>query len=357
MNMKVSFLALLNRTLRGFGKNPEMKWVDPAVREIFPSTTTRYDSAIFLDDHLDKITGSAFGDVEKQISKIKEIKKVQPPIYMLNIKNCFATEKYIFSGARSKIFNVKLKDKFLFNKEFPAVDCLVALPTSFLGCNFFGHWLRDDCATELLAMEHGETYWLDTPAWPDKTVYQDLFGQTIRRGTGRFFRELILFDDVGQNPHKIDRFRRLRDRLRSTRAAANPELVYLRRGRGGSARNLVNEEALLALMRRLGATVVEPEVDADALISSCLGARIVISIEGSQLSHALYTLRDNGGLLVVQPPDRFYTSHRDWSAEMDFVFAFVVGDPTKGGFLVDLADLEKTLTLLTRRLDQRAAGV
>lgn len=355
MHWHVSALMLANKLQKAIGLNPELTWSDSGVREERAASVSHYRSAVFLDGQIDKILGCPFGQLKPQVEKMFEFDSLQRPILSVTLKNCYVIEKYILTGRKSKTLNVKYKEEFPIHGEFLEIAEPAVAASSFLGVNFFGHWLRDDCATEVMAHEAGEVYWIDTPEWPDKAAYQAAFGQTPRQANGRLFRQLTLFDDVGQNPHKAARFRELRARLRATRPAANPDIVYLRRGAGGAARTLVNEAEVLALMERLGATIIEPENNADALISACLGARIVVSIEGSQLSHALHTLRDNGGLLVIQPPDRFYGSHRDWSAELDMTFGFVVADPAEGGFSVDLDDLERTLAMVSARIDTCAA--
>ena len=84
-----------------------------------------------------------------------------------------------------------------------------------------------------------------------------------------------------------------------------------------------------ALARR-GAVVVEAEkLSVPQLITQLFGARIIISIEGSQLSHALYTLCDESGIVVIQPPDRFFNSHMDWARSLNVRYGDCSGRTTR----------------------------
>ena len=88
------------------------------------------------------------------------------------------------------------------------------MPNSMHGLRYFGHWLRDDCATYEL-LDHGTTrVLLGLPDWPDRRVYEHAFGQRWT-GTGPFHaRKLSLYRDIGNNLHKAQRHRVLRERLR-----------------------------------------------------------------------------------------------------------------------------------------------
>src|SRR6185295_7631888 len=95
----------------------------------------------------------------------------------------------------------------------------VALRSSYIGCYFFGHWLRDDCATHLLAERFGAPKSMPTPTWPDRDGYLKLFGQSYGRLYRAYVRQLVLFDDIHQNANKAERFRTLRSRVAEGRSS------------------------------------------------------------------------------------------------------------------------------------------
>src|SRR5262245_64822203 len=114
---------------------------------------------------------------------------------------------------------------------------------------------------------------------------------------------------------------------------------------------LRNEPKIIDALASRGAVVAQAEaLAAPELIAKLFGARIIISVEGSQLSHALYTLRERGGLLVIQPPDRFFNSHMDWARALGIRYAFVVGEQRGAGFHIPVDDLLRTTDKLEAEL-------
>lgn len=228
-----------------------------------------------------------------------------------------------------------------------------ALRSSFVGVHFFGHWLRDDTATHLLAETYGPVLAMRTPDWPDKPAYRALIGNDyVETGHARIGK-LHIFDDIGQNDHKAARFRQLRARFADRAVSLPPSshVVYVARGPGAKARNLINEDVLIKALAARGVAILRAEDTAvDTVVSTLQGARILVSVEGSQLSHGLLTLADKAGILAIQPPDAFFNPHMDWSHALDMHYAVVVGTPANGGFKVTEADLFGTLDLLDRAI-------
>ena len=70
---------------------------------------------------------------------------------------------------------------------------------------------------------------------------------------------------------------------------------------------------------------------------------MVISVEGSHISHVVYSMSRDGLLTVLQPPDRFAMAFKEFTDCIGLRFGFVVGDPTEGGFSVDLDTLRRFL--------------
>jgi capsular polysaccharide biosynthesis protein len=123
------------------------------------------------------------------------------------------------------------------------------------------------------------------------------------------------------------------------------------RGTGGKQRTLVNEEEIVNALMRRGVVIMQAEtLSVPELIMELFGARIIISVEGSQLSHALFTLREEGGVLAIQPPDRFFNSHRDWVYALNMHYGIVVGEQRKLGFYLPTDDLLRTIDLMNAQL-------
>ena len=72
----------------------------------------------------------------------------------------------------------------------------------------------------------------------------------------------------------------------------------------------------------------------------------MVGVEGSQFSHAIYTVADNGAFLVLQPPDRFSMAYKEYTDRVGLTYAFVVGTPDEDGFRVETDRLQRMLDRL-----------
>jgi len=225
------------------------------------------------------------------------------------------------------------------------------LVTSTEGSHFFGPYLQCDLPLELIFPGHPAQRAMLTKPYEHAPGYRQLLGlpsvPLMRRA---FVRRLTLFVDFAQNTHKIARYHALRAALRSRvdRSRANPPAgVYLKRGRTGEPRMLANEDALSEFLAARGFDVVEPaRLTAAEVAARTLDAPVVVSVEGSHLSHVIFSMADRGTMLVLQPHDRFAMPYKEFTDAVGMRFAFVVGRPAADGFAIDLDDLAATLDLI-----------
>ncbi|HMO06059.1 MAG TPA: glycosyltransferase 61 family protein [Paracoccaceae bacterium] len=217
------------------------------------------------------------------------------------------------------------------------------LVSCFAGSHYFGNFISDALTLELLPEAPQERVVMRTKAYVHEPGYRALLGlprprQLDHARIGR----LTLYEDFAQNSSKARRYRALRARLRAALGdgpAAGP-LVYLKRGATGEPRRVLNEAALEAMLAGMGFVTVEPAaLEPDEIARRSLGARLVVSVEGSHISHVLYSLADDGALLVLQPPDRMAMHYKALTDCLGQRFGFVVGLPGAGGFTVDLPEL------------------
>lgn len=221
------------------------------------------------------------------------------------------------------------------------------MATSFLGTKYFGHWLRDDVTRYYLAQNYGTVLSHPTPHWPDKATYASLFSQTWADTHHAHIDALTVFEDFSQNSLKRKRYEACRALLRTRVSAANPgALVYLSRGSTGVARPVSGEDALIEQLSKRGFTILSMEnYDLGTLLSQLLDARLVVTVEGSQQNHALYTLANSGGLLTLQLPDRFNNHPQDWCECLGLKYGYMVGQKTNTGTAFDLDTLLRTVDL------------
>lgn len=216
------------------------------------------------------------------------------------------------------------------------------------GNKYFGSWLMDDCVTYPLACAEGMPFttmmaykWRHTPG------YQDWLGVKPAHINNAFFRELVIFDDRGQNRQKHLRFRDMNDRLLSHVKASSHPGVFILRGKTGDLRLLHNELELAEYLRdRRGFRILDHEkADVPTIVAACAGAQTVVGVEGSHLIHGILALKPGGSILTLQPPDRFVCAYKYQADREHQNFGFVVGRPERKGFRIDPEEVERTLDL------------
>lgn len=322
-----------------------------SVDELHPAETIAGPACIALPGQYERVRACPYGiDTAKEIAELQGAPRRIGPTLRYALVNVLVSHGIIYGRGQRKLFNYEIR---LDQAELPWAEYdEAALRSSYIGCHFFGHWLRDDCATHFLAEQSGTAMSMPTPPWPDRASYLSLFGQSYAELDRSHVRRLILFDDISQNAHKVKRWRALRARVAKNRVSGTTgRIIYLMRGAGGKQRSLLNEAEIVEALTRQGAVIVRAEsLSVPELISELAGARIVVSVEGSQLSHALYTLSEGAGLLVVQEPYRFFNPHVDWARPLNVRYGIVVSEQRELGFYLPVADLLHTIDLMDAEL-------
>ena len=225
------------------------------------------------------------------------------------------------------------------------------LVTTWGGSHFFGALLLDDFVFELNADDPENNIRMSTKPYEHEAAYRKLLGlnhssliEYARVG------RLTLYSEPYNNSFRANRYRILRGRLREnmgggvTHAATG---VYLKRGRTGEGRLIDNEEAIETYLERNGFDIVEPAaLTVEEIVRRTMDAPVVISVEGSHISHILFTIADEGTLVVLQPPGRFSTVYKEFTDCMGMRFAFIVGLESSGGFTVPLDEMKRVLDLI-----------
>jgi hypothetical protein len=212
----------------------------------------------------------------------------------------------------------------------------------------------DDCVAYPLAMAEGIPVTTDQPMAafaPGReghtSGYEQRLGMKPHRLHSAFFRELVIFDDVGQNRSKRERFRVLGQKLLAPLQVKPHPGVFIIRGKTGERRILKNEMELAEQLRdRRGFRIVDIRTaDVATLIEACAGARVVVGVEGSQLIHGMVLRPPGGAVLTLQPPKRFCPILKDLTDRDEQHFGFVIGTPDGDDLYVDRDEVERTLDL------------
>jgi hypothetical protein len=223
-----------------------------------------------------------------------------------------------------------------------------AIAGSQLGLLYFGHWLRDDAALSELGRDFGDTISPSPPDWPNVDGYVDLLELTWRRAESVVCRKLVLFDDEEYTISKGERLKTLRARVRAKLQPLRPGArVYIWRGASDDrARRLANEADVASLLEREGFRILDPLSERVERIAEVLfDAELVVSPEGSNLSHACFLMRDGGGVLAITSPERFNSSHKRWTDLLGMKYGFLVTNTRDDGGHADLDALRRSIAL------------
>ncbi len=267
------------------------------------------------------------------------------------IKNVELVDAWLYAGPAKSLSGFGA-ERWL-HRDLPQRQVFdqAALVTNFSGSHFFGNRLLDDFPLALLADPSLPPVAMVTRPYGHEAGYRALCGLAgdapIRRAS---VRELVVYEDFAQNSSKAERYRELRRRVRASlggTVAAAPPGVFIRRGPDGEPRHLLNTAQVEATLAAAGFSIIDTtQLSAREIAERSLNARIVVGVEGSHFSHAIYTAADQATFFVLQPPDRFAMAYKEYTDRMDMRFAFLVGRPGEGGFTIDLDELHRMLDLL-----------
>jgi capsular polysaccharide biosynthesis protein len=161
-----------------------------------------------------------------------------------------------------------------------------------------------------------------------------------------------MVDDRGYNPGRMERFRRVRARLRDAVNGGGPQRVFIRRGGLAAGRHLLNEDEVIAALAARGFAIVAPEeLPARAVATTLRDARLVVGVEGSALSHANAVVGDGACVFAIQSPTSFNSIHRLATADAGLRFAFSVGDVRNGeAFTMPVERLARAIDMVEETL-------
>lgn len=313
--------------------------------DIAPVETTVSLPAYCLPGQLDRVTGWAFANEHPRKLMEGGLAVQHGATRGFLLEDAFLIDGVLYKGdackhlmrRRHRVPELRVEREI----QRAAMFCSEA------GNAYFGQWLIDDCPTYPLAAAEAEPVTTNQPLTEHTLGYEDWLGMKPTRLGGAHFRELVIFDDMGQNQNKRQRFRALGGKLLSHVEVASHPGVFILRGMTGQRRVLKNELELAERLRdQRGFRILEPpKLDVPGIVKACAGAKVVIGVEGSGLIHGALTVQPGAAIVTLQPPQRFVTV---FSQLIDGLhFGFVVGTPDGGeDFRVDPTEVERTLDLL-----------
>jgi hypothetical protein len=314
--------------------------------EIAPGETVTTPRAHYLPDQLERVTGWAFAGEHPRREMEGGLRVHHAPTRGFLLENAWLMDGVLHKD--TAVAHLAPRSEMLPPLRAEAEVDRGAVFCTPGGNKYFGQWLMDDCPTYELARSEGVPVTTDQSLNAHAPGYEDWLEMKPSRLRTAFFRELVIFEDVGQNRHKHMRFRKMSEKLASRVDAKPHPGVFILRGRTGERRLLRNElELARHLQERRGFRVLDPtKADVPTLVKTCAGAKTVMGVEGSGLMHGILVLPPGGSIVALQPPNRFVGLYKHLTDRDHQNFGFVVGKPDDSDFYIDPDEVERTLDLL-----------
>jgi hypothetical protein len=280
---------------------------------------------------------------EVELSRLAEGTRMHGPTMAYRIDDAVMAQGAVYFRRGYDVINKRLKRLLLPRKMNHFREALLC--TNHVVERYFGHWLLDGLALELLAAERAVLglkfsgrLWLHEPG------YRQLCGLEISRADYACIDRLWVVDDRGLNNSWISRVTELRRRVRSEVPPGGGKLVMLARGSLGVKRNLINSAEVSEALDRLGFAIIDPETEKPSSLAAKLSnAEIGITIEGSVQSHFMIAMPSGSTVLAIQPPARFNSIHKGYADAIGLNWGFVVADPHADGFHLPIDRLLRLL--------------
>lgn len=331
----------LARPLPDFWQAAEEVWT------LEPGEEHAYPAAIFLPGQLDRIERTVFDDHPATLHAFTSgDSRDLGPTLAARFRDVTLFDGVLYKG--SAVHHLRARQRRLPLTRISGPDLSGSLYDSWIGLRYFGNWLMDDCETYRLAEQVGRPVTIRPDSSGHRADYEARLSMAPQRVQSAHFDELVLFRDLSNNAGRRARAADRRRRLTTGVDVTPHPGVFLLRGSTGDPRLLKNESALAErLWERRGIAAFNAETrDVEGLIKACAGARLVIGVEGSQLTHALAAMAPGGTMVGLFPPDRVTAAMKLMTDRLDMHFALVIGAGGADGFTVDADEVEATLDLL-----------
>lgn len=311
--------------------------------EIAPAQTKPASPALYDPAELDHVQGTWSGttiaaEVDKLVSPVQSHAATRGFL----LKNVDVVDGYLY-GRRWKLRLMPVRPPVW--AAAPEVRMAHGtLACTWSGNMWFGHWVTDDLTLYLAAAEVGAPFTLERKPYQHEPQYRELLDipdAPLRRA---HFDEMIVLEDFAQNDYKRRRYELLRSRLRAHLPRRGSDYVFLRRGSSGERRSLVNSVEVESFLSSQGFAIVDPEALQPVEVAArLLHARVVLSVEGSHLAHALLAASQGAILCCIQPPGRFNNIYRGHTECLNMGYAIIVARPSESGFRVELDSIKRIL--------------
>ncbi len=289
------------------------------------------DPVTTMSAELDRITNANLVHAECSVVHLKNV----------GIYNGFlCNNKYMLRFPCKVMWNVQL--------GFSRVPMI---PSCLLSQKYFGHSVHDDLSGAYLAEGMNVQFVLPYKLnYAHILQYIDAIQCSIELFHQRFYKELCISIDYSQNSHKASRYEQIRVDIRKKYNDPERKIVagvYIKRGKTGVSRRLLNEDCLIEFLKLMNWVVIEPEAMTVAqIMCQLIDCENMMAVEGSAVSHALMSIRRGGNLIVLQPPRRFGSVLKGIMNAIGVKFGFYVcaeGREPDSFYIDDFSSLQKLI--------------
>lgn len=324
--------------------------------EIAPGNTTIVPKAYFLQGQLDRVIDTAVtGDPNLLMPGGN--KKVHAPTRAYQLKDVWMLNGNAYKGLNQLMFHPRhqMPTKKIY---FPPVKVDTEINNAsiyhtFDGFKAFGVWLSDDCTNYRLAESEGVPVTSNIFASPHMLEYESLLEMKPVRTNAAYLKNAVFFnDDWDNNTSKHERFTANRNLLLSKFPGSEHPGVFILRRNSGNTRVMLNEiEIAEQLSTKYGFKIMDvTKHSVSEILSACVGAKILVGVEGSHLMHGLMVLQPGASVLTLQPPNRFCGVLKMTTDMENIHYGFVVGILKEESFYINLEEVERTIDLLPTKL-------
>jgi hypothetical protein len=317
--------------------------------ELAPACERMQPSAICLPDEFDRVQAvEEANTVPMDLDRLGEGSRRHGPTVAYRIDGAVLAQGTLYCGSGYQVIRSGSKRLRLNRNQDHLAE--MQLCSNYVIERYFGHWMADGLALELLAAQRSITgLKLAGNPWLHEPGYRELFDLQVTRSDNARVDRLWVIDDRGINHGWISRFEELRRRVQSVAVANHAKRVMLTRGTLGSERNLVNSSEVQEALVRLGFDIVHPELESARSITERLrGAEIVITVEGSAQGHCWLSMQRRSSFVAIQPPTRFNALGKVRADAAGINYGYVVADPHAKGFRLPVDRLMRTIDEVVR---------
>ena len=318
--------------------------------QVAPESRSVAPAAIYDAGELARITGgSPDRTKDEELASIHGGPQRHAPTMAFEFRNAVLAQGHLFTNRMC--YPLSAHRLPFVAREIDAEYDEAVLVSSPYGIKYFGHWMRDDLPRVYAARDIGHPVSVLARPTRGQQGYLDLLELNTDVAENAFFKRIVVLEDYGHNPFRLARFLKMREIAARVAPPTAARGVMLLRGAVGERRQLENEVEVAEAVAARGFRVLDStRATAREMIEACREAPIVLGVEGSQLSNGMMWMSRRGAVLVLQPPQRFVSVHKDYCDLMGIGYAFVVGHATSdGGFRIDLDALLRMIDGLEAR--------